>query len=109
MQIYKCGLQVTTLGLKGSEGQGLRALSSGGLLVSSLCPASFPLRYEERKKERNTNKYSPTQKQWQRETAKGTASKHTVLQWRFESRPDLQVWTDGLESVVCESVDYPNS
>lgn len=29
--------------------QGLRALSSGGLLGSSLCPTSFPLRYKERK------------------------------------------------------------
>lgn len=32
-------------GVTGVKGQGLRALSSGGLSVSSLCPTSFPLRY----------------------------------------------------------------
>lgn len=35
----------------GVKGHGLRALSSGALLVSSLGPISFPLRYKHRKKQ----------------------------------------------------------
>lgn len=37
--------------VKEVRGQGLRAPSSEGLLVSSLCPTSFRLRCKERKKE----------------------------------------------------------
>ncbi len=63
MPIYKCHLQRTTPGLllslsprsavlgddvTGVKGQGLRARSSEVLLVSSLCPASFPLRCKHR-------------------------------------------------------------
>lgn len=64
MQIYRCRLQPTALGLlfllplsplnvrsaalgddvTGVRGQGLRAPSSGVLLISSPCPTSFPLR-----------------------------------------------------------------
>lgn len=43
-QASASGVDVT-----GVKGHGLRAPSSGGLLVSSLCPASFPLRYNHRK------------------------------------------------------------
>lgn len=83
MQIYKCGLQVTTLGLEGSKGQGLRALSSGGLLVSSLCPASFPLRYEERHKQMQINTH-------------------------LHNNNDKERWPKGRDE-ESESVDYPTS
>lgn len=56
IQMWTAGDNIWVLSVqKGSKGQGLRALSSGGLLVSSLCPASFPLHYEERKKQIQIN------------------------------------------------------